>query len=151
MNLNNGDKQDAWYIKIYANNKDFKLMEQKTLEKKSIGISYSIDIDMKLSTRGGIDIYMDSLNKTDRQKKFVIDVFDKFINQMKIGDTVYLCKGEYDILYKAVVSSDYYYDSEVERNRKKSNSFWYHRRDITNIEPCELKSEKRRIQTLYKN
>ena len=64
---------------------------------------------------------------------------------MKIGDTVYLCKGEYDILYKAVIYSDYYFDSEGELDR-----FWYHRRDIRNIEECNIKSNKRRIKTLYK-
>ena len=55
---------NVWYIKIYMNDKKFPSMEQKTLEKKSIGIGYNIHIDMKQSTRGGIDCYIDSLNKT---------------------------------------------------------------------------------------
>ena len=104
-------------------------MEQKTLEKQSIGIGYNIRIDMKQSTSGGINAYIDSLNKTDRQKKFITNVFNNFTEEMKIGDTVYLCKGEYDILYKAVISSDYYFDSDGEMN-----DFWHHRRDITNIQ-----------------
>ena len=144
-------KQNTWYIKIYKNDKKFPLMEEKTLEKQSIGIGYNgVIIDMKESTRGGIDVYVDSLNKTDRQKKFIHNVFDKFIKQMKIGDIVYLCKGEYDILYKAIISSDYYYDSLGGHDGYELNSFWYHRRNITNIEPYNIKSSKRRIQTLYK-
>ena len=138
---------NVWYIKIYMNDKKFPSMEQKTLEKKSIGIGYNIHIDMKLSTRGGIDCYMDSLNKTIKQKKFIYNTFDKFVNQMKIGDTVYLCKGEYDILYKAIISSDYYFDSQEEHI---DFDFWTHKRDITNIIPYKIKSTKRRIQTLYK-
>jgi len=126
-------------------------MEQKTLEKKSIGIGYNgVNIDMKQSTRGGIDCYMDSLNKTERQKKHIYNIFDKFVNQMKKGDTVYLCKGEYDILYKAIISSDYYFDSEGGDKGNELKSFWYHRRNITNIGPYKIKSTKRRIQTLYK-
>lgn len=139
------EQQNIWYIKIYMNDKKFPIMEQKTLEKQSIGIGYNIRIDMKQSTQGGIDAYIDSLNKTDRQKKFITNVFNNFTEEMKIGDTVYLCKGEYDILYKAVISSDYYFDSDGEMN-----DFWHHRRDITNIQSCNLKSNKRRIQTLYK-
>ena len=145
-----GELQNIWYIKIYRNNKDFPIMEQKTLDKGSIGIDYNIRIDMKQSTRGGINTYIDSLNKTDRQKKFITNVFDKFIDEMKIGDTVYLCKGEYDILYKATISSDYYYDSEGGYDGCELNSFWHHRRDIRNIEECNIKSNKRRIKTLYK-
>ena len=52
---------------------------------------------------------MDSLNKTKRQKKHIKNVLNNFMNIMKMGDTVFLCKGEYDILYKATISSDYYY------------------------------------------
>tara|TARA_B100001173_G_C15627503_1_gene395661 strand:- start:136 stop:564 length:429 start_codon:yes stop_codon:yes gene_type:complete len=138
-------QQNIWYIKIYKNDKKFPIMEQKTLEKQSIGIGYNIRIDMKQSTSGGINAYMDMLNKKPKQKKFITNVFNNFIEEMKIGDTVYLCKGEYDILYKAIISSDYYFDSEEEHN-----NFWHHRRDITNIESCNIKSNKRRIQTLYK-
>ena len=105
-----GELQNIWYIKIYRNNKDFPIMEQKTLDKGSIGIGYNgVIIDMKESSIGGKEAYMSLLNKTERQKKHIYNIFDKFINQMKKGDTVYLCKGEYDILYKAIISSNYYF------------------------------------------
>tara|TARA_Y100000741_G_scaffold27990_1_gene20139 strand:+ start:522 stop:968 length:447 start_codon:yes stop_codon:yes gene_type:complete len=146
-----GELQNIWYIKIYRNDKDFPLMEEKTIEKKCIGIGYNgVIIDMKNSSIGGKEVYMNLLNKTDRQKKHIYDVFNKFIEEMKIGDIVYLCKGEYDILYKAIISSDYYYNSESGYDGYELDRFWFHRRNITNIEECNIKSNKRRIKTLYK-
>ena len=58
---------------------------------------------------------------------------------MKIGDIVYLCKGHSNILYKAIISSDYYFDSTGGSNGNEIHKFWYHRRNIVNIEPYNSK------------
>lgn len=38
---------------------------------------------------------------------------------MKIGDTVYLCKSEYNILYKVIISNNYYFNSEGGDKKKE--------------------------------
>ena len=145
------EQKNIWFIKIYRNNKSFEIMERKTIENKSIGIGYNgMYFDIKDKTNEEIKILMDSLNKTERQQKHIKNVLNNFMNIMKIGDTVFLCKGEYDILYKATISSDYYYDASGGDLKNELNSFWCHRRNISNIEPYQIKSSKRRIQTLYK-
>ena len=43
---------------------------------------------------------MDSLNKTEGQEKHIKNVLNNFMNIMKMGDTVFLCKEKYDIFIK---------------------------------------------------
>lgn len=76
-------------------------------------------------------------------------MFEYFINTMKIGDTVYLKKGK-EILYKAKIASNYYFDDTDYYNaRTIENWFWRHRRKIKDIEKIyEVKPGYSR-QTLY--
>ena len=132
--------QNKWYIQIYFKEDSFEIMKNKIFEKQAIGIGFNIDIDMKKSTKNGIDLYINKYKDfTYKQKKYVLDTFDIFINQMKIGDIVYLCKGHSNILYKAIISSDYYFDSTGGSNGNEIHKFWYHRRNIVNIEPYNSK------------
>tara|TARA_Y100001958_G_C21160787_1_gene494707 strand:+ start:266 stop:712 length:447 start_codon:yes stop_codon:yes gene_type:complete len=134
--------QNKWYIQIYFKEDLTDIMINNIFEKQSIGIGFNIDIDMKNSTKNGIDLYINNYKKfTQKQKKYVLDTFDIFINQMKIGDIVYLCKGHSDILYKAIISSDYYFDSTGGSNGTEIYKFWHHRRNIVNIEPCNFKKK----------
>ena len=78
----------------------------------------------------------------DRGKKLRENYFNTFINIMNIGDIVFLTKGEYQILYMAQISSNYYYD--------ESYNGLNNRRHITNIRKFEAIAPKRMLATIYK-
>ena len=89
---------------------------------------------------------------SNRQKLYRKRMFEYFINTMKIGDTVYLKKGK-EILYKAKIVSNYYFDDSEYYNARTiedhKNWFWRHRRKIKDIEKIyEIKPGYSR-QTLY--
>ena len=78
---------------------------------------------------------------------------ENFINNMKIGDTVYLCQGINKILYKATIDSDYiynkdyqYYDCQGDINKY----VWIHQRKIKDIIKVDLRTNKTMCQTIYK-
>lgn len=153
---------NEWYIQIFCagTNKKTKemynIIEQRTLEKKEIGIGFfGVNPYLINNKMTNINFTEDLSNK---QKLYRKRMFDYFINTMKIGDIIYLKNGK-NILYKAIIDSDYIYDEsdyiristkDTTYNQIKSGWFWRHRRKIKNIEKIsEIKPGYSRM-TLYK-
>ena len=147
---------NEWYIQIFSIGKNKKqkkvydIIEHKTINRKEIGIGFCdnnpILVDNKM-----IDIN-NSSDLSKRQNLYRKRMFEYFINTMKIDDTVYLKKGK-EILYKAKIASDYYFDDTDYYNARTleehNNWFWRHRRKIKDIEKIyEIKPGYSR-QTLY--
>jgi predicted Mrr-cat superfamily restriction endonuclease len=125
-------------------------VETETINRQTIGIGYNMNlINMKTATEDEIETCCNNMGKKNRAIQFVKNVFDKFINQIKVGDIVYLCKSEKTILYKAIIDSDYIYDNSTLKS-PNNKGFWQHQRKIRNIEKVNLQTNKRMIQTLYK-
>ena len=86
-------------------------------------------------------------------------LFENFINNMRIGDRVYLCRGANQILYSAIIDSDYIFDnSDYESvsthattyNQIKNGWFWRHLRKIKDITPVNLTTNIDMRQTIHK-
>ena len=137
-----------WYIKIAGSKcKKFDDILKKSIEGniKSIGIGYYIYENYNNINKE----YRDNIwinNKKDIKK--TENIFNKFINQMKINDIVFLCKGAYQIMYIATISGNYYYDDSF-RTEFPEYSL-PHRREITNIIEFNTKSPKRMVGNIYK-
>tara|TARA_B100000575_G_C22848203_1_gene496547 strand:- start:120 stop:527 length:408 start_codon:yes stop_codon:yes gene_type:complete len=128
-------RQNIWYVPIYFKEEYINIMINNILKNQAIGIGFNMNIDMKNSTKKGIELYIDTYKDfTLKQKNYVLNTFNIFINQMKIGDIVYLYKDNFNILYKAIISSNYYFDSSGGSNGDEIHNFWLHRRNIVNIE-----------------
>lgn len=145
---------NEWYIQIFSVGKNKKekefydIVENKTINRQEIGIGFCENNPI-LSNNKMIDIN-DISDLSKRQNLYRKRMFEYFINTMKIGDTVYLKKGK-EILYKAIIDSNYYFDdSEYRRTIEDQNNwFWRHRRKIKDIEKIyEVKPGYSR-QTLY--
>ena len=147
---------NEWYIQIFcvAKNKKqqevYDIIENKTINKQEIGIGFHENNPLLVNNKM-IDINnIPDLSK--RQNLYRKRMFEYFINTMKIGDTVYLKKGK-EILYKATIASDYYFNDSEYFNastlERHNNWFWRHRRKIKDIEKIyEIKPGYSR-QTLY--
>ena len=131
-----------WYIKVSSNDRKFNNILQKSLNDKSIGIGYGINRNYTSMTRQDRHNIWNNLGHNDRGKKLRENYFNTFINKMNIGDIVFLTKGEYQILYMAQISSNYYYD--------ESYNGLNNRRLITNIRKFEAIAPKRMLATIYK-
>lgn len=151
--------QKDWCIKIFPNgtskekNEKFNIMEERTKDKKMIGIDFR-DANPIYKIKDN-KLIMTNIEGDIKYKK----VFENFINNMKIGDTVYLCRGINKLLYRATIDSNYIYDdSEYEHihtkdtdyNQIKNGWFWRHRRKIKNIERVDLTTNKNMSQTIHK-
>tara|TARA_B100001250_G_C19772618_1_gene777929 strand:+ start:342 stop:803 length:462 start_codon:yes stop_codon:yes gene_type:complete len=147
---------NEWYIQIFRNGKNkketeiYNIIENKTINKQEIGIGFC-DNNPILVNNKMIDIN-NIPDLSNRQNLYRKRMFEYFINTMKIGDIIYLKNGR-EILYKATIASDYYYnDSEyydAQTVERHNNWFWRHRRKIKDIEKIyEIKPGYSR-QTLY--
>ena len=134
-----------WYIKVSSNDRKFNNILQKSLNDKSIGIGYDINRNYTSMTRQDRHNIWNNFGHNDFQKKLRENFFNTFINKMNIGDIVFLTKGEYQILYMAQISSNYYYDENYD---ERYNGL-YHRRHITNIRKFEAIAPKRMLATIY--
>lgn len=139
----------TWCIKIYRNGytkkaiNDFNVMEHKTIENKTIGIGFHNSVPVLLNNK--------LVNINGRQS--AKSQMEKFINNMKVGDTVYLCQGINTILYQATIDSDYTYKNEYQNYgyRGDINKFvWPHQRKIKDIVRVDLRTNKTMCQTIYK-
>ena len=131
-----------WYIKVSSNDRKFNNILKKSQNDKSIGIGYDINRNYTSMTRQDRHNIWNNLGHNDRGKKLRENYFNTFINKMNIGDIVFLTKGEYQILYMAQISSNYYYD--------ESYNGLNNRRHITNIRKFEAIAPKRMLATIYK-
>ena len=156
---------NTWYIQIFCSGTTkkqkemFDIMEERTLRNKQIGIDFdSMPIFDK--DNNVINIRCEDTNLTKGQELYRKNVFKHFINTMKIGDIVYL-KNEKNILYKAIIDSDYIYDDsnyiKHSSNKiyglttdEKMSWFWRHRRNIKNIEKISEINKGYSRKTLYK-
>ena len=147
---------NEWYIQIFSVGKNKKekefydIVENKTINRQEIGIGFCENNPI-LSNNKMIDIN-DISDLSKRQNLYRKRMFEYFINTMKIGDTVYLKKGK-EILYKAKIASDYYFnDSEYYnalREERHNNWFWRHRRKIKDIQEIDEINKGKARQTLY--
>ena len=147
---------NEWYIQIFSIGKNkkqkemYNIIENKTIEKQEIGIGFCSSNPILVNNKMiNITFTKDLSTKQNLYRK---RMFEYFINTMKIGDTIYLKKGK-EILYKAIIDSDYYFDDSeyyyAPRVERGSSWFWRHRRKIKNIEKIyEVKPGYSR-QTLY--
>ena len=148
---------NEWYIQIFSskgqNKKEkekYNIIENKTINRQEIGIGFCSTNPILVNNKMINTTFTEDLSKL--QKSYRKRMFEYFINTMKIGDTVYLKKGK-EILYKAIIDSDYYFDDTDYYNARTleehNNWFWRHRRKIKNIEKIyEIKPGYSR-QTLY--
>lgn len=131
---------NEWYIQIFrvGNNKKqrevYDIIENKTINRLEIGIGFCDNTPI-LENNKMIDINnLSDLSKG--QNLYRKRMFEYFINTMKIGDTIYLKKGK-QILYKATIDSDYYFDDSEHYNahtlEDHTNWFWRHRRKIKDL------------------
>ena len=148
---------NEWYIQIFSvgqNKKEkefYDIVENKTINRQEIGIGFCENNPI-LSNNKMIDIN-DISDLSKRQNLYRKRMFEYFINTMKIGDTVYLKKGK-EILYKATIDSDYYFNDTEYYNARTLDDynswFWRHRRKIKDIKKIyEIKPGYSRM-TLYK-
>ena len=149
---------NEWYIQIFPigrNKKEkekYNIIENKTINRQEIGIGFCRTNPILVNNKMINTTFTEDLS--NRQKLYRKRMFEYFINTMKIGDTVYLKKGK-EILYKAIIDSDYYFDDSEYRNEippiepTDNTWFWRHRRKIKDIEKIyEIKPGYSR-QTLY--
>lgn len=157
---------NTWYIQIFCSGPTKKqkemsdIMEQRTLRNKQIGIGFCDITPIFDKDNNFINIRCENTNLTKRQELYRKNVFKHFINTMKIGDIVYLKNGK-NILYKAIIDSDYIYDDSnyIKHSSNKIYSlttdekmswFWRHRRNIKNIEKISEINKGYSRMTLYK-
>lgn len=150
----------TWYIQIFPcgttkrTKNDFDIIEARTLEKSTIGINFA-DSTVTLTNNKLDFVTFDGTEaRTKRQEQYRVRQFEYFVNEMQIGDTVYLKKGV-QILYQATISSNYFYDDtdyNIDDNADNITNgwFWRHRRTISNITPMNEHNNSVRRQTIYK-
>ena len=122
-----------YYIKIAKNDNTFNEQLQYTLNTQSIGIGFEYKQEI---------LNINNLNVNDNSKR----MYNKFINEINIGDVVFLCKGENTILYIATIDSEYYFDNNNIINGQLQLP---HRRKLSNIVKFNSIAPKRMIQTIY--
>jgi hypothetical protein len=144
-----------WYIQIFPcgttkrTKNDFDTIEARTLEKSTIGINFG-DSTVTIINNTLQSVTFDGTEaRTKRQEQYRIRQFEYFVNEMQIGDTVYLKKGK-QILYQATISSNYFYDDTDDINNITNGWFWRHRRTISNITPISDINTSVMRQTIYK-
>jgi hypothetical protein len=155
----------TWYIQIFPcgttkrTKNDFNTIEARTYEKSTIGIGFYGCIPIINNDSMTQLDFMEESKFTPRQKKYKTKVFEYFVNEMKIGDTVYLKKGK-QILYQATISSNYFYDDSdyneddsthnINSDNITNGWFWRHRRTISNITRISDINTSVMRQTIYK-
>ena len=125
---------------------------QQTLDRQEIGIGFCGCNPILMNSK----IIDFNFNETypENKKNYTKRMFRYFIEDMKIGDTVYLKFGQ-KILYKAIIDSDYYFnDNDYFRNNTEesilnNNWFWRHRRKIKDIQEIDEINKGKARQTLY--
>jgi hypothetical protein len=149
-----------WYIQIFPRGttkrtkNDYNTIEARTLEKSTIGINFK-DTVLTLTDNILDCVSFDERTVlTKKQKEYRERQFKYFVNEMQIGDTVYLKKGMH-ILYQATISSNYIYDDSdynIDDNSDNITNgwFWRHRRTISNITPMNEFDRSVMYRTIYK-
>ena len=147
---------NEWYIQIFRigknkkENEIYNIIKNKTINKQEIGIGFSENNPILVNNKM-IDIN-DIPDLSKRQNLYRKRMFEYFINTMKIGDIIYLKKGR-EILYKATIASDYYYNDseyyEAQTVERHNNWFWRHRRKIKDIQKIYKIKPGFSKQTLY--
>jgi hypothetical protein len=140
-----------WYIKIAdAKNKKFDEILNDILHNKSLGIDFGIKQNYNdfINTTTW-DEYINNNNLTHTQVQCLQRVFNTFINEISIGDFVFLCSGSNKISYICQIDSDYYFDRSY-LGRFYDNSGLCHRRKIKNIKKFETIAPKQMRGTIYK-
>jgi hypothetical protein len=145
----------TWYIQIFPcgttkrTKNDFDTIEARTLEKSTIGINFA-DSTVTVINNTLQSVTFDGTEaRTKRQEQYRVRQFEYFVNEMQIGDTVYLKKGK-QILYQATISSNYFYDDTDDINNITNGWFWRHRRTISNITRISDINTSVMRQTIYK-
>ena len=138
-----------WYIKIFkSRNPDFDEAKQYMLYTNTIGIGFSTREEYtQLTQEQRRQIWRDNGKSTETQFQTNERFFNDFINEMQIGDIVFLVKGSRDVKYIATIDGDYSFD---ENATFTNNHNQCHRRSITNILPFEVTAPKRMRQTIHK-
>ena len=138
-----------WYIKIFkSRNPDFDEAKQYMLDTNTIGIGFSTREEYtQLTQEQRCQIWRDNGKSTETQFQTNERFFNDFINEMQIGDIVFLVKGSRDVKYIATIDGDYSFD---ENAIFTNNHDQCHRRSITNILPFEVTAPKRMRQTIHK-
>ena len=138
-----------WYIKIYRNrHPDFDEAKQYMLDTNTIGIGFDITEEYtQLTQEQRRQIWRDNGKSTETQFQTNERFFNYFINEMQIGDIVFLVKGSRDVKYIATIDGNYSFD---ENAIFTNNHDQCHRRSITNILPFEVTAPKRMRQTIHK-
>ncbi len=139
-----------WYIKIFNSiNPDYDEAKQYMLDTNTIGIGFSITEEYtQLTQDERRQMWRDNRNlSTESEFQTRERFFNYFINEMQIGDIVFLVKGSRDVKYIATIDGNYNFD---ENAIFTNNHNQCHRRSITNILPFEVIAPKRMRQTIYK-
>jgi predicted Mrr-cat superfamily restriction endonuclease len=139
-----------WYIKIYRNrHPDFDEAKQYMLDTNTIGIGFGITEEYtQLTQDERRQMWRDYRNlSTESEFQSKERSFNYFINEMQIGDIVFLVKGERDIKYIATIDGNYEFRENVVFS---NNGTHHHRRSITNLLPFEVSAPKRMVGTIYK-
>jgi hypothetical protein len=122
-----------------------KSLLKKSLLKKSLLKKENKKLNKKINKEEiklVIEKYLKETHKlNDTQINNRVRTYDRFINEIKKGDILFLCKGNNQILYIANVVSDYYFDKD---------NIMCHRRKIDNIKEFKTKPTFQLLQTLYK-
>ena len=144
---------NKWGIKVFeSSSKHFENILEKSLHDKSIGIGFGIHNDFNNTTTLERRTNWEIEGLTDRQIQHKERMFNMFLYEMNIGDTVFLCKGKDKILYIADVAGDYYHDpSYLMIDPKLGVIGTPHRRHICNVRPFKVSVENwNYIQTIFK-
>jgi len=139
-----------WYIKIYRNrHPDFDEAKQYMLDTNTIGIGFGITEEYtQLTQDERRQMWRDYRNlSTESEFQSKERSFNYFINEMQIGDIVFLVKGERDIKYIATIDGIYEFRENVVFS---NNGTHHHRRSITNPHKFEVTAPKRMCQTIHK-
>ena len=139
-----------WYIKIYSKkHADFDEAKQYMLDTNTIGIGFGITEDYtQLTQEQRRQMWRDNRNyKTESQFQFRERMFRWFINEMQIGDIVFLVKGSRDVKYIATIDGNYKFRENVVFSNGGTH---HHRRSITNLLPFEVTAPKKMRQTIHK-
>jgi predicted Mrr-cat superfamily restriction endonuclease len=140
-----------WYIKIAdSKNNKFNDILNDIITSKSIGIDYGIDKNYNdYNTITDWNNYLKSKCSSNKQYLALKNIFNTFINDIKVGDIVFLCSGINKIHYVCQIDSTYEFDNTY-INKYNNGTSLCHRRKINHITKFDSIAPKKMRATIYK-
>ena len=117
--------QRVWRLKPYGNQKPYEAMLQKCYDDQSIGLNYSVTVDLtRCANVAEMVVATNGLDLAPNTLRYM----DAFINKARINDTFIICRGHHEAKAICRFTSSAYFEPHTEKWQDGTAEGFYHRR-----------------------